>query len=295
MMKTASLKPSNDCFLSVERDSDVSQYNWSTCPHNISRQLEAIVAGTCTRLSGSLVGVYLHGSLATGCFNPKRSDIDLLVVISRPLTSLERREFAELILELSRQPSPVEVSIIRRYDMVPWKYPTPFDFHYSECWRESRSNDLIDGSWKTWESRPLVDEDLAAHIAVMNHRGVALYGPPIPEVFPKVPKQDYLASVLSDVLSPKYGLTGEKIQYPVNAILNACRTLAYLRTGNVLSKDEGGNWALDALPEQFSNVIIVALDSYRNRSDDDSLDTAAMACFAEYARNEIETAAESSD
>lgn len=32
-------------------------------------------------LGGNLVGIYLHGSLAMGCFNPDTSDVDLLLVV----------------------------------------------------------------------------------------------------------------------------------------------------------------------------------------------------------------------
>lgn len=40
----------------------------------------------CQRMMGkNLVGVYLHGSLAMGCFNPWESDLDLLVVVDKDL------------------------------------------------------------------------------------------------------------------------------------------------------------------------------------------------------------------
>lgn len=32
------------------------------------------------KLSDSVIGIYLHGSMAMGCFNPAQSDIDLLVI-----------------------------------------------------------------------------------------------------------------------------------------------------------------------------------------------------------------------
>ena len=37
-------------------------------------------------LRDNLVGVYLHGSAVMGCFNPLKSDIDLIVVADRPLS-----------------------------------------------------------------------------------------------------------------------------------------------------------------------------------------------------------------
>src|SRR5688500_11363109 len=39
------------------------------------------------RLPALLAGCYLHGSLALGAFNPRLSDIDLVVVTSRPCTA----------------------------------------------------------------------------------------------------------------------------------------------------------------------------------------------------------------
>ncbi|MDO4667672.1 MAG: nucleotidyltransferase domain-containing protein [Streptococcus sp.] len=37
-------------------------------------------------LGENLVGIYLHGSVAMGCFNDKKSDIDLLVVVNNDIT-----------------------------------------------------------------------------------------------------------------------------------------------------------------------------------------------------------------
>jgi streptomycin 3"-adenylyltransferase len=73
----------------------------------------------------------------------------------------------------------------------------------------------------------------------------------------------------------------------VYVILNACRTYAYLRTGNILSKDEGGVWALQVLPEQFHATVVTALDAYRNQKDDSSLSKDAFVNFACYLRNEF--------
>ena len=35
-------------------------------------------------LKENLTGIYLHGSSVMGCFNPEKSDIDLIVVVDRP-------------------------------------------------------------------------------------------------------------------------------------------------------------------------------------------------------------------
>ncbi|QHS21759.1 nucleotidyltransferase domain-containing protein [Virgibacillus sp. MSP4-1] len=35
-----------------------------------------------TQLKANLIGIYLHGSLAMGCYQPGKSDIDILAVYS---------------------------------------------------------------------------------------------------------------------------------------------------------------------------------------------------------------------
>ena len=45
-------------------------------PENILTQFVAAARET---IGENLLGVYLHGSAAMGCFNPKSSDLDLLV------------------------------------------------------------------------------------------------------------------------------------------------------------------------------------------------------------------------
>ncbi|MDF2804920.1 MAG: hypothetical protein K0S61_4825, partial [Anaerocolumna sp.] len=36
--------------------------------------LDAFVESYCNILKNNLIGIYLHGSLAMGCFNPESSD-----------------------------------------------------------------------------------------------------------------------------------------------------------------------------------------------------------------------------
>ena len=43
--------------------------------------LDALVAESRLCLGDTLVGVYLHGSAAMGCYHPAHSDLDLLVVV----------------------------------------------------------------------------------------------------------------------------------------------------------------------------------------------------------------------
>lgn len=51
-----------------------------SCPDMPNQQIQRLLAAFPEQLEGNLIGIYLHGSLALGCFNPITSDIDLLVL-----------------------------------------------------------------------------------------------------------------------------------------------------------------------------------------------------------------------
>ena len=249
---------------------------------------DAVVAALARVLADNLLGVYLHGSLAFGCFNPQRSDIDLLAVTRRPMSPAEKRAVAASLLDISAHPYPVEISILAREHLHPWRYPTPFDFHYSEDWRAETFAALADGAWQSWTASQWGDPDLAAHITVLHARGVVLLGPPIAETFPPVPRADFIDSLRLDVLDPQFGLTG-LAGHPVYSVLNACRTLAYFRTGGVLSKAEGGAWAQAALPAAHRRVIADVLAVYEcgSMADEAALLTPELTATAAYLHDEL--------
>lgn len=266
----------------------MTQFGWGDdCPLEVRHQVNSLVEGVHAILGESLVGVYLHGSLAMSCFNPRRSDLDLLVITEERTRVEQKRELADLLLRVSLAPSPIEISLLARDQIHPWRHPAPFDLHFSEAWRDRTLADLTSGEWRAWNDIERCDEDLAGHITVVRQRGVCLHGAPITALFPAVPTVDYLASVLADVLSPDCGLNSA-LESPVYVILNACRTYAYLSTNQVLSKDEGGVWALQLLPHQFHTTVQSALSAYRTDQDDDRLVHEEVVHLAAYMRGEIE-------
>lgn len=234
------------------------QYGWSTCPPAVATQIDAFIAAVRLTLSEAVTGVYLHGSLAMDCFNPARSDLDLLVVVERSMTAQEKRRIAVQLLRISNQPVGIETSFIASQQINPWRYPTPYEFHYSEMWRQPMSKALVDGSWKSWNDAEQHDPDLAAHITILRERGVTLFGAPIRDVFAPVSPADYADYLLSDWA----WLAAHSTENPVDTILNACRIYAYLRDGLITSKREGGEWAFNVLPASFRLLIETALDVY---------------------------------
>ena len=50
-------------------------------------------------LSHKLVGIYVHGSIALGCFSWDTGDIDFLIVVSSELNQSEKRHLYPLFLK----------------------------------------------------------------------------------------------------------------------------------------------------------------------------------------------------
>ncbi|MDE7262846.1 MAG: DUF4111 domain-containing protein [Oscillospiraceae bacterium] len=205
---------------------------------------------------GSLVGVYLHGSAAMGCFHPETSDLDLLLVAEGPVSDAAKLAFMERALELNElaPAKGLEFSVVRREVCRPFVYPAPFELHFSNAHLKACREDL-----PRYVARMRgVDKDLAAHFTVINACGVVLYGEAVSQVFAPVPRADYLDSILNDIGDACREITGNPVYYT----LNLCRVLAQVREGLVLSKQSGGEWGLRHLPEEFHPVIQAALESY---------------------------------
>ena len=67
---------------------------------SFEKYLTRFVEAAQEAISENLLGVYLHGSAAMGCFNPKSSDLDLLVGVRAGLEDLTKRRFMDKVVEL---------------------------------------------------------------------------------------------------------------------------------------------------------------------------------------------------
>ncbi|WP_165423000.1 aminoglycoside adenylyltransferase domain-containing protein [Ktedonosporobacter rubrisoli] len=256
----------------------MTHYGWSTCPVPIRTQVKTLSERLQNMLGIELVSIFLHGSLAMGCFNPERSDLDLLIITAQGLSVTAKRAIMELLLQLSNAPRPIEISFLVLPNIHPFRHPLPFDLHYSEDWRKKTSEELADGSWRDWNKHERYDYDLAAHITITRRRGLILYGKPAIEVLPTVPGEDYARAIIGDYWDAR----DSREQYPVYFVLNACRVYAYLKGGHIFSKDEGGSYGLDALPATFSGLIQHALEDYRGEGQARPYAAPELATFASF-------------
>ena len=102
------------------------------------------------------------------------------------------------------------------------------------------------------------DKDLAAHFTIIVKRGKCLYGETIEEVFSDVPAADYMDSILDDVSDASEGIAEDTMYL----VLNLARVLAYKNEQLVLSKKEGGEWAITHVPIEYHSLIEDAMNEY---------------------------------
>lgn len=223
---------------------------------SVEQLLSEIRSFTIALLGDSLVGIYVHGSCAFGCFHFSQSDIDYLVIVDRPLTLAEKTAYISKILDLVPQcpAKEIEMSVVLEKYCKQFVYPTPYDLHFSNTYLERAKANIT----AYCEQMQGEDPDLAAHFTVTRAVGIPLFGKPIGDVFASVPPAAYLDSIWLDIENAPADI----LQNPIYNILNLCRVLAYCKEERVLSKVQGGEWGLEHLPKKFHYMIRDALRGY---------------------------------
>lgn len=226
-------------------------------------------------LGNNLVGIYVHGSLAFGCFNPNKSDIDFIVVVDNPPTIEEKEDLIKTLLNLTSE-APTkgfEMSVVLLEYCKYFIYPTPFELHFSIAHLQRCKDNLKEYCM----SMKGTDKDLAAHFTVIKKVGYSIYGDRIEEVFGEVPKENNLDSIINDVENA----TEDIVENPIYIILNLCRVLAYKNDGLVLSKEQGGLWGVENLPKQYQLLSSRALNNYKSEIEE-NFDKELLLNFSNY-------------
>jgi len=256
-------------------------YNYYNAPKEIKLILEEIINSYRNILKDNLIGIYLHGSLALGCFNPKKSDIDFLIVVRDRLSIETKRKIIETTLrlaDLKEVPKKgLEFSVVLEKNLKYFIHPMPFEFHYSRTWHDAYKEDKVD---LTRDNR---DRDLSAHITVIINRGICLFGKPIEEVFSPIPREYYLDALLYDVEDIIKDIHND----PVYGVLNLCRVLYFLMEDKVASKEEAGLWGIENLPREYRHIPWKALKEYGKEDDNDKWNIDELLRFTGYMLSRI--------
>ncbi len=244
--------------------------------------LKNITSSCQNILKENLIGIYIHGSIAFECFNWDKSDIDFIIV-TKETPSLEEKEYIiKTLLEIDKQcPSKgLEMSLVLERYCKNFVYPTPYELHYSNIYKEKFMTQLQEYC-RTMNG---VDNDLAAHFTVIKEVGITFWGKDKQLVFGAVPKVYYIDSIKKDIENSERDI----FEDPVYIILNLCRVLAYINNNIIISKKQVKQWAAENSPTKYINIINEAVDSYcSNRVFSADIDKHILREFAIYMHKQI--------
>lgn len=201
-------------------------------------------------LGENYVGLYVHGSLCMSGFNPKKSDIDYIIVCKSVPSDAVKRSIVDATMAFAHlaPAKGLEMHLMLVEDCKNFAYPPHFELHWSGAHVENYLKNPV--GYVSWMKGG--DPDLGAHLMVMHQRGLAWDGPNVSEIFGPVPREAYLESILSDA-----EWSDDDCMY---AVLNRCRTMGYIKTGKVMSKHEGAVWAMENAAPEYREMIRDALD-----------------------------------
>lgn len=210
---------------------------------------------------GGLVGVYLYGSGATTGLRPD-SDIDMLVITRRSLTSAERRSLISTLLDVSgwsghefqfpevAHRRPVEVTSVVMDDLYPLTENPRRDFQFGEWMR----SELVNGVVPVPERDP--DVVVLLSTALGSYR--ALYGEPLEHVVPRVPSallQQAQLVLLHDVVN---GFVGDER----NTLLTLARMVVTAESDQIFPKHHAADQVLSRLEKREADLLTLAKEEY---------------------------------
>jgi streptomycin 3"-adenylyltransferase len=229
----------------------------SAVPAEISVQLLQALDVIQRNLESTLLAVHLYGSALQGGLRPC-SDIDLLVTVTARIDAATRQALLTGLLGVSAAPGKsrtlraLEVTVVVRSDIVPWRYPPRRELQFGEWQRK----DILGGIFEP----AVVDADLAILITKARQHGKALAGPPAEDFFAPVSASD-LFRTLTDTLelwhSPPDWAGDER-----NVVLTLARIWHSLATGRIVPKDVAASWVLERLPVEHQSVLMEARQAY---------------------------------
>jgi predicted nucleotidyltransferase len=225
--------------------------------HAIASFLATAIEAWRSALGRNLAGVYIYGSLATGAFNRRTSDIDVLVTTRVPTDSAAHERLAELhraMLGWSDEHLAGRLEAV----FIPVKALSS-----SGIPRIAVLELHPDEGFKIQGLGP--DFVILKHL--LRASGITLVGRDIAKVVAPVSKGELREAAIGNLRGwwlPQLEFPGRFLTRPYQAyaVLTMCRTLCLLATGEVVTKPEAAAWALRAAFLDPWHVLIVSALAY---------------------------------
>lgn len=203
-------------------------------------------------LGEHFVGLYLYGSLASGDFDPQRSDIDFMIVSAVELSDEWLPTLAAMHAQLTNSGLPwakklegsyIPQAALRRYNPTD---PPRLQINEGNFYLAPHDSDWI------------------IQRQILREQGVVVTGPDLRQmidpVHPDAVRQAVLG-ILAEWWAPMLQNTArlQSREYQAYAVLSMCRALYTLDHGSVASKPSSARWAQTALDPRWFSLIEQAL------------------------------------
>ena len=197
------------------------------------------LAHASEQLVGSnLVAVILHGSLVSGDFVADKSDIDLLVIVQRPLADKQKRSLENAVMSLARGLSVDYRVVTADVALYPPRLPA-LDFSVGMHPGVPFGVEV--------EHAPIREPDLLFEFAICRVEGRSLVGPAPTQLVGPVPN-DWLLDV-----DDAYLQRWQEIEYDDRdaelMVLTACRLWYRNAEGRHCTKSEAAIWVTRQAPD----------------------------------------------
>lgn len=204
---------------------------------------------------GGLLSVSLVGSSAVGGLRPD-SDVDVLALVQRSLSTAERRGLVRLLVQVSGRHAaptpgrPLEVTALVVGDVVPWTYPPVCDFLYGDWLRDELEAGLLPERHES--------PDVAVLVTTARRHAIRLLGPHPADLLAPVPPHDLHRAVHDSVGALLADLVGDER----NVLLTLARMVVTTDSGRILPKDQAADAIAPSLAEPHRSVLSLAARAY---------------------------------
>lgn len=218
----------------------------------VNAVLQGLLAEERAVLGEQFVGLYVCGSLASGGFDPQRSDIDFVVVTAGELPEETLAALTAMHARISQsglqwatrlEGAYIPQQGLRRYDPAA-RYPwLGVDGHFAV--------EPFDHGW-------------VIQLHMLRERGLVLAGPDAASLIDPISPdnlRDAQRAMLQEWWAPQLDdhTRLRNREYQAYAVLTMCRALYTLEHGTIVTKAEAARWAQDTLDKRWAACIERAL------------------------------------
>jgi hypothetical protein len=233
---------------------------------DVNALLHVLLSNVQALLGHDFLGLYLYGSLASGDFDPQRSDIDFVVVtvgeLSDAMIAALETMHARIAASGATWAQKLEglympLHTFRRYDPTYARYPSVNEGRF---WVGGYGSDWV----------------IQRHI--IREQGVVVAGPPPHTLIEPVHADELRRAVLATLhewWAPMLDAPARLHAgvYQAFAILTMCRALYTLRYSTIVSKVVAAQWARDALDNRWAALITWAIAWHSDTEEDHMRET----------------------